>query len=102
MPATFHIEECWHQKPLQPPKVTTVALADVSCLVLCLIDACITYLYNTITKLPESGVLCDNITAFGVAEDHLSPVIFRHPKQSDIATQHTRRRLFCVYAMLFI
>ncbi len=28
---------------------------------------------NTITKLPESGVLCDNITEFGVAEDHLSP-----------------------------
>ncbi len=39
--------------------------------------------YN-ITKLPESGVLCDNITEFGV--------IFRHLKQSDIATQHTRRR----------
>ncbi len=29
-------------------------------------------------------------------------VIFRHPKQSDIATQHTRQRLFCVYAILFI
>ncbi len=29
-------------------------------------------------------------------------VILRHPKQSDIATQHTRRRLFCVYAMPFI
>ncbi len=28
---------------------------------------------NIITKLPESGVLCDNITEFGVAEDHLSP-----------------------------
>ncbi len=53
---------------------------------------------GNITKLPESGVLCDNITEFGVAEDHLSPP----PKQSDIATQHTRQRLFCVYAMLFI
>ncbi len=29
--------------------------------------------YDIITKLPESGVLCDNITEFGVAEDHLSP-----------------------------
>ncbi len=27
---------------------------------------------GTITKLPESGVLCGNITEFGVAEDHLS------------------------------
>ncbi len=26
----------------------------------------------TITKLPESGVLCGNITVFGV-EDHLTP-----------------------------
>ncbi len=26
-----------------------------------------------ITKLPESGVLCGNITEFGVVEDHLSP-----------------------------
>ncbi len=26
-----------------------------------------------ITKLPESGELCDKITEFGVAEDHLSP-----------------------------
>ncbi len=26
-----------------------------------------------ITKLPESGVLCDNITEFGVEKDHLSP-----------------------------
>ncbi len=31
------------------------------------------YNSNIITKLPESGVLCDNITEFGVAEDHLSP-----------------------------
>ncbi len=30
-------------------------------------------LLNIITKLSESGVLCDNITEFGVAEDHLSP-----------------------------
>ncbi len=29
-------------------------------------------------------------------------VILLHPKLSDIATQHTRRRLFCVYAILFI
>ncbi len=29
-------------------------------------------------------------------------VILRHPKQSDIATQHTRRMVLCVYAMLFI
>ncbi len=28
---------------------------------------------NNITKLPESGGLCDNIIEFGVAEDHLSP-----------------------------
>ncbi len=28
---------------------------------------------DNITKLPESGVLCDDITEFGVAEDHLSP-----------------------------
>ncbi len=28
---------------------------------------------DVITKLPESGVLCDYITEFGVAEDHLSP-----------------------------
>ncbi len=28
---------------------------------------------DIITKLPESGVLCDNITDFGVAEDYLSP-----------------------------
>ncbi len=28
---------------------------------------------HIITKLPESGVLCDNITEFEVAEDHLSP-----------------------------
>ncbi len=41
-----------------------------------------------ITKLPESGVLYCNITEFGGR------------KQSDIATQHIRRRLFC--AMLFI
>ncbi len=27
---------------------------------------------DVITKLPESGVLCGNITEFGVAEDHLS------------------------------
>ncbi len=31
------------------------------------------HLVDHITKLPESGVLCDNITEFGVAEDHLSP-----------------------------
>ncbi len=58
-----------------------------------------------ITKLPESGVLCGNITEFGVAEDHLSRQGEGDPrdfKQSDIATQHTRRRLFCVYDMLFI
>ncbi len=30
------------------------------------------YTCDTITKLPEYGVLCDNITEFGVAEDHLS------------------------------
>ncbi len=41
---------------------------------------------SIITKLPEFGVL-------GIP---------RHPKQSDIDTQHTRRSLFCVYAMLFI
>ncbi len=29
-------------------------------------------------------------------------VILRHRKQSDLATQHTRQRLFCVYAILFI
>ncbi len=60
---------------------------------------------GSITKLPESDVLCDNITEFGVAEDHMSQqdsCDLPHPKQSDIATQHTRRRLFCVYAMLFI
>ncbi len=28
---------------------------------------------NNITKLPESGVLCGNITEFGVVTDHLSP-----------------------------
>ncbi len=28
---------------------------------------------NSIAKLPESCVLGDNITEFGVAEDHLSP-----------------------------
>ncbi len=55
-------------------------------------------------KLPESGVLCDNITEFGVGRFTWArrvKVIFRHPKQSNIATQHTRRQ-FCVYAMLFI
>ncbi len=36
-------------------------------------DANIKKIYDIITKLPESGVLCDNITEFGVAEDHLSP-----------------------------
>ncbi len=54
-----------------------------------------------ITKLPESGVLRGNV----VAEDSLNPQnkgILCHPKQNDIDTQHTRRRLFCVYAMLFI
>ncbi len=59
-----------------------------------------------ITKLPESSVLCGNITLFGVVEDHLSPALFdtllwaqvilHHPKLSDIATQHTRHMLFCV------
>ncbi len=29
--------------------------------------------WDPLTKLPESGVLCDNITEFGVAEDHLRP-----------------------------
>ncbi len=57
----------------------------------------------TITQLPSSGVLYGNITEFGMAEDHLSPqVILCHSKLSDIATQHTRRRLFYVYAMIFI
>ncbi len=27
-----------------------------------------------ITKLPESGDLCGNITEFGVVEDHLRPM----------------------------
>ncbi len=48
--------------------------------------------HDLITKLLESGALCGDITEFGV----------RHPKQNDIDTQHTRRRLFCVYAILFI
>ncbi len=39
----------------------------------------VTSLTDIITKLPESRVLCDNITEFGV-------VVLRHPKQSDIAT----------------
>ncbi len=30
-------------------------------------------IFGNITKLPESGVLCGNITEFGVVEDHLSP-----------------------------
>ncbi len=30
-------------------------------------------LQSIITKPPESGVLCDNITEFVVAKDHLSP-----------------------------
>ncbi len=34
---------------------------------------CYLHTNGIITKLPESGVLCDNITEFGVAEDHLSP-----------------------------
>ncbi len=49
------------------------------------------------TKQPSSGVLCVNITLFGVVEDPLHhagsvdpPPILRHPKLSDIATQHTR------------
>ncbi len=43
--------------------------------------------YGIITKLPELGVLCDNITEFGVVGDYLSPqgkVTQRYPKQSDI------------------
>ncbi len=28
---------------------------------------------NIITKVPESGDLCGNITEFGVREEHLSP-----------------------------
>ncbi len=42
-----------------------------------------------ITKLPESGDLCGNISEFEVAKDYLahrSKVIQHHPKQSDIAT----------------
>ncbi len=35
--------------------------------------SCPLVIEGIITKLPESGVLCDNITEFGVAEDHLSP-----------------------------
>ncbi len=31
-------------------------------------------LHSINTKQPSSGVLCDNITLFGVAEDHLRAV----------------------------
>ncbi len=34
---------------------------------------CNSYTCNTITKPPESGELCEEITEFVVAEDHLSP-----------------------------
>ncbi len=43
-------------------------------------------------------------SSFGVVEDHLSPranVIYRHHKQSDIATQHAQQRLFCFYILHF-
>ncbi len=43
----------------------------------------------TITKLPVSGVLCGNIAEFALQ----AQVILLHPKQSDIATQHTRAGL---------
>ncbi len=48
-----------------------------------------------IMVLRESGVLCDNITEFGVEE-----VICLHTKRSDIAIQFTRRRLCCLYILL--
>ncbi len=47
------------------------------------------------TKLPDIGDLCGNISEFGVGEDHLSH------KQSDLAIQYTRRRLFCFHILLF-
>ncbi len=56
-------------------------------------------------KQPESGDLCDNITEFGVAEG--SPELagwrwsFCHTKQSGIAIQYTRLKLFCFYILLF-
>ncbi len=36
----------------------------------CSQNLCMTY---SMTKLRESGVLCGNITGFGVGQDHLSP-----------------------------
>ncbi len=49
-----------------------------------------------ITKLPDSGDLCGNITEFGVVEDDPPP-----PKQSDIAIQISRGRVYCFYILLF-
>ncbi len=52
------------------------------------------------TKQPSSGVLYGNIISFGVAEGSPSPSglrwSFHHPKLSDITTQITRLRLFCI------
>ncbi len=56
-------------------------------------------------KQPESGDLCGNIIEFGVAEGSPEPTgrrwSFHHPKQSDIAIQISRRKLFCFYILLF-
>ncbi len=52
--------------------------------------------YNNITKLPESGDLCGNITEFVWWK-----VIHHQPKQFNIIIQITRRRLFCFYILLF-
>ncbi len=51
-------------------------------------------LCSHITKLPKSGDVRGNITDFG-------KVIHCHLKQSDIAIQISRRRLFCFYILLF-
>ncbi len=62
------------------------------------------FLTNTIAKLPESGVLCGNNTELGEAEDHLSLEgegdLF-HLKQSVIVIQYTISSLFCFYILLF-
>ncbi len=54
---------------------------------------------NIKAKQPESGDLCGNITEFGVAEEHLSPLgegDLRPPQM-----KYTRLRLFCFCILLF-
>ncbi len=55
-------------------------------------------------KQPESGDLCAISPSLGWRKNTLArraKLICSHPKQSDIAIQYTRRRLFCFYILLF-